>query len=556
MQEPTYEELQQQVARLKQELLSAKLSSGQADLEDIKLQGVVEHSLQSVALMELESCRLTQVNDNFCQEFMVSRESALHNTLSQLGVCAEDEQQRLLRDLHAFGALQDLELQSLLADGSRKHSTLSAKTVSFAGGQQALLLFQDFTRLKQTERDLLQAKNVAEAANRVKSEFLANMSHEIRTPLNGILGMLQLMQMCDLDQEVQEYVQHAQLASKNLNTILADILDLAKIEAGKMSIAESGFDLQDVLNEVYGSFIYQFNQKGLLLVMELDPQTPQRLLGDPARIRQVLFNLVGNAVKFTPQGSVTVTVSPLQMALPEGGARLDYLHSPKDRVRLLVTVADTGSGIAEQDLAQIFNPFVQARATQTSSQGGTGLGLRIVKEFVELMGGNISLCSSEGQGTTVYFTLELGLEQPETQQGLQEVEAQEEQALPRHSILVVDDDRLNRLTVSSMLKKYGQRVTEAAGGPQALQILSGQEHDLVLMDIRMPEMDGLETTKHIKDIYAEKGSSPPRIIAMTAYAMQGDRETMLQGGMDGYLAKPFRWQDLAGFLDLSESKEL
>ncbi|MFP4588119.1 MAG: response regulator [Desulfohalobiaceae bacterium] len=552
MQKPTYEELQQQVARLKQELQSAKLSRGQPDLEDIKLQGVLEYSLQSAAMMELENGRLTQVNDNFCQEFMVSRESALHNTLSELGVCAEDEQQRLLGDLNVFGALQDLELQSLLADGSRKQSSLSAKIVSLAGGQQALLLFQDFTRLKQTERGLLQAKNAAEAANRAKSEFLANMSHEIRTPLNGILGMLQLMQMCDLDQELQEYVQHAQLASKNLNTILADILDLAKIEAGKMSIAKSAFDLQDVFNEVYGSFIYQFNQKGLLLVLEVDPQTPQRLLGDPARIRQILFNLVGNAVKFTSQGSVTITVSPLQMPLPQGGSRLEYLGCPRDKARLLFSVSDTGSGIAEQELEQVFHPFVQAQGSQPNHHGGTGLGLRIVKEFVELMGGSISICSIQGQGTSIYFTLELGLEISDTEHNPACAKATPEQNLPRHSILVVDDDKLNRMTVSRMLEKYGQKVTVAEGGPQAMQILSGEKHDLVLMDVRMPEMDGLEATRRIKDMYTQRGNQPPRIIAMTAYAMQGDREAMLQGGMDGYLAKPFRWQDLAGFLNLSD----
>ncbi|MFO8032108.1 MAG: ATP-binding protein [Desulfohalobiaceae bacterium] len=551
MQEPRYKD--KKGASLKQELAAGEISRNQSGLEDVKLHGILEYSPQGVALMELESGRLSQVNEHFCQEFKVSRDAVLGKSLSELGFSSDQDLQELRRDLNLSGAVHDLELESLLYDGSRKQSRVSARAVSFKGQQQALLSFQDFTRLKQTERDLLQAKNAAEAANQAKSEFLANMSHEIRTPLNGILGMLQLMQMCDLDEEVQEYVQHAQLASKNLNTILADILDLAKIEAGKLAITESAFDIQDVLNEVYGSFIYQFNHKGLLLVLEFDPQTPQRLLGDPARIRQILFNLVGNAVKFTHQGSVTITVSPLQMPLPQGGDRLKHLRCPRDKVRLLFSVSDTGSGIAEQDLAQVFNPFIQAQAPQPSAQGGTGLGLRIVKEFVELMGGNISICSTQDQGTSIYFTLELGLEQSETEHSPAQAETEQDQDLPRYSILVVDDDRLNRLTVSSMLKKYGQMVTEAAGGPQALQILAGQEHDLVLMDIRMPGMDGLEASKQIKDMYADKGDTPPRIIAMTAYAMQGDRESILQEGMDGYLAKPFRWQDLLGLLDLRDS---
>jgi len=408
-------------------------------------------------------------------------------------------------------------------------------------------LQQEIEQRRSVERELERAKTKAEAASRAKSEFLANMSHEIRTPLNGVLGMLQLMEMSNLDEEQQEYVKNARLASKNLNTLLADILDLARIEAGKTSITETVFDMQDVLNEVHGSFTYEFEQKGLLFVMEVHPEMPQGLIGDPSRIRQVLFNLVGNAVKFTEKGRVAVSVYPLQMPLEDGRGRLGHLHCPPGRVRLLFCVADTGPGIPDTELAGVFDAFSRAEAGSTVQKPGTGLGLRIVKEIVSLMGGTICVLSEEDWGTAIYLTLDLGLPQLEENekdpQSPDHLEHEPDQ-IRKRTVLVVDDDAMSRTTARRMLAKLGQEVILAEGGRRALELVLERKPDLVLLDIQMPGMDGLETAERIRAMYPERQNEAPVLIAMTAYAMKGDRERMLQSGMDGYLAKPFGLREL------------
>ena len=547
---PSYQELEERIVRLEQELDQVnRPDPGQSRLH-LKMQGVLEYTPQAVVITELKSGRVVEANDAFCREFLINRSQLLGYTVPDLDFYSPAKRHHFVQELEKNGTVEGMEAELTLPDGSLKQVKIFSNLVRRPDQSLAVTMFHDITALKQIENDLVQAKNRAEAANQAKSEFLANMSHEIRTPLNGILGMLQLMHMCSLDQEQREYVKNAQLASKNLNTILSDILDLAKIEAGKVSIIESAFEINDLLNDVYGSFIYQFQEKGLLLILEVHPHTPSKLIADPSRIRQVLFNLVGNAVKFTDQGSVTISVRPMQEADALEFAPGQEKTDSADRQVLLFTVTDTGIGMSEDEAASVFEPFVQARSSSSRCISGTGLGLHIVKKVVQLMGGTMSIESTPGQGTNMYFTIPLLCmdSTPQLPEDENQHQAARQERLKKRTVLVVDDDELSRMAVCHMLERNNQEVHMAGSGQQALEVLTARACDLVLMDISMPDMDGMEAARRIKSLYSKQAAPAPSIVAMTASAMKGDREKILENGLDGYLAKPFSWPDLSALL--------
>ncbi len=371
------------------------------------------------------------------------------------------------------------------------------------------------------EAALLESRRRAEAASQAKSEFLANMSHEIRTPLNGIFGMIELAKGSAFEPEQMEFLDTALDSGRRLLTILNDILDLSRIEAGRLTISREPLDLSALLASVADIFAAEARKKELEFHWELDPRLPSWLSGDEGRIRQVLFNLLGNAVKFTPAGCIELGAWRLPGQAPDGA-----LH-------VLFLVSDTGIGIPADRQAEIFEPFTQVDGSMRRRHGGAGLGLSIARRLVTLMGGEVAMDSTPGQGTSVAFALALHpAATPETAP-----RAETGEGCPRGglSILLAEDDRVNRLATGRLLEKLGHRVLAVDNGRQALAALAEVAFDLVILDVQMPELDGLETARLIR---ADPTLAGLPVVAMTAHAMSGDRERCLDAGMDDYLAKP------------------
>jgi two-component system sensor histidine kinase EvgS len=396
------------------------------------------------------------------------------------------------------------------------------------GRRTVLSMAFDITDLKRLERDLLQAKDIAENANRSKSEFLANMSHEIRTPLNGMLGMLQVIKASGLSNEVECYADMALRAGQRLTSLLGDILDLSRIEAGRMPIASQPFALANIFIALSETFSPLNMSKRLSFVISVAPDVPPTLVGDEIRVRQVLFNLVGNAIKFTDQGEVKIEVSSL-------------LPHPSGMVRLLFMVSDSGPGIPEAKLDLICKPFVQVSGDFTRSHQGAGLGLAIALRLVNAMGGTLTFESTESRGTTVYLTLPFDLAAHAVAAPQPRPEGETRAPL---RLLLVEDEEINRLSARLILEKKGHQVVTANNGEEALNALRGSPYDCVLMDVQMDVMDGVEATKRIRSGSSGVLDAQVPIIAMTAYVLTGDREKFIEAGMNDYVAKPVQVEEL------------
>ncbi|WP_147819710.1 ATP-binding protein [Salidesulfovibrio onnuriiensis] len=376
---------------------------------------------------------------------------------------------------------------------------------------------------------LIEAKKKADAAARAKSAFLANMSHEIRTPLNAILGMTELALKAEDQDSRAHYLQNVLEAGTSLLTVINDILDFSKIEAQKLTLEKIDFSLTTVLDTLMEIHSIQAKGKQLDISCHMDSSVPDCLRGDPSRLRQVLINLVANAIKFTPRGSIHISVRNK----PLNG------HPGSKAVRLEFAVQDTGIGIPEDKQQAIFESFLQADDSVTRKHGGTGLGLAISKLLVDLMHGRIHVQSEPGKGSTFSFTAEFEAGDPEKiQKGEPAGEPATLPDMPALSILLADDNALNRKLAATILKEQGHDVTTVENGHDAIALLKAGKFDMVLMDVQMPVMDGITATRIIRD--PNSGVIDPEIpvIALTAHALKGDKERFLEAGMDAYLSKP------------------
>ena len=415
----------------------------------------------------------------------------------------------------------------LRLDASAREETLKRKTQE---------LSTEIIYRSQVETDLLKAKEIAEESARIKSEFLANMSHEIRTPMNGVLGMLDLLSETSLSPLQVDWVKTALSSGQVLLEIINDVLDFSKLEADKLEVEHVDFNLIDLVEEVRILLSNRAHSKGLALTCQLPPNMPPCWRGDPMRIRQVLSNLMSNAVKFTEQGEVTLRIIRSMTTDNTNEVRFE--------------IHDTGIGISESTLSRLFEPFVQADGATSRRFGGSGLGLSISKKLVQLMGGTMGATSLFGKGSCFWFTLPLIKSENVLSNNRVVIEAAKAQQ-PNYQdkkVLVVEDNKINQKVIVAKLRKYNIDPDVVENGLLALDKLAQCHYDLIFMDCHMPIMDGYTATRELRLMESQKNIARQIVIALTANALEGEREICLAAGMDDYISKPIITSQLTALL--------
>ncbi len=538
------------------DITEQKLAERKLKESENKTRIILDHSAAAIILVDNEE-RVVSWN-KFTEQLLNMKKSDLYMKHVSLLYPREDWDKIRSEGIRRMGSRYNLETRVVKKGGSVIDVELSVNVLKDSAGLVvgSVGMLQDITDKKRATRMLLEAKLAAEEANTAKSMFLANMSHEVRTPMNAILGMIDMTLDTSLDEEQRDNLNTAKDAADNLLSLINDILDLSKVEAGKVSLENIDFNIRNVIKSVHKGLLILARKKNLDLLIEVEEGLPELLKGDPVRLRQIIINLVNNAIKFTAKGHVKLSVSKQE-------------DLGKEQV-LRFAVEDTGIGIPEEKQKSIFEPFTQADDTTTRRFGGTGLGLAISKRLIEMMGGRIWVESEEGRGTTFFFTAvftvkKVGELKPITfDEGVTKKEETAEPARGRSGtpavsaaqdipgagvkILLAEDNPVNQKIALKMLQKKGFTVSAVENGRQALETLDKETFDLVLMDVQMPVMDGLEATRLIRQKEERQGGHLP-IVAMTAHAMEGDDQKCLAAGMDDYVSKPVDRAKLFGIIE-------
>jgi PAS domain S-box-containing protein len=495
---------------------------------------LVENARDMVILVDVKTEQIVDVNSEACHVLGYSRKELLFKSLREIETESSFQQRNLNSKTVRKGEKFLIDTQFMTKEGRTFPAEVNVGVIEMDQELFCLGIVRDISERKQMEDDLRLAKEAAEDANYAKSAFLANMSHEVRTPINGVMGMLQLMETTKLSREQNEYVGVAIHSCRSLTTLLSDILDLSRVEAGKVEIVREVFNLHEMMESLKALYQPQVNADGIELTFDVAPNIPDKLWGDSGRLNQIISNLVGNSMKFTEKGGILLKVEPVESEF-------------NDIVDLQFMVADTGIGIPEAQIRYIFDAFRQVDGSYTRKHQGAGLGLSIVKKLLDLMKGSVSVSSRVGVGTTFLVIIPFEVYKGEASDLDLDV-VHEHGNYKGKRALVVDDHEINRMSVTQLLNKMGIETSCACTGKEALAILQSRAFDFALMDIQMPEMDGVSVTAEIRnnDIYQSKELP---IIAMTAHAMEGDRERFMRAGMDGYIAKPFEVGELKGSIE-------
>jgi PAS domain S-box-containing protein len=498
-----------------------------------KYRSIIEN--MNLGLLEVdEEDKILYANQSFCNMSGFRENEILEKVATKLFVSGESEDVlEEKKTLRIVGVSDAYEIAVKNKRGETKWWLVSGAPLFDEMGMKkgSVGIHLDITTQKEIEKELVNAKYQAEASSKVMELFLANMSHEIRTPMNGILGMAVQLDKGDLTESQQFKLDIIRSAADNLMVILNDILDLSKIEAGKLNIENVTFNLASCLNKASELLLPKAKEKGLTLDIEVDPKISPFHTGDPFRIKQVLFNLVGNAIKFTHKGGVKITA---ELSADKGQAQL-----------IQITVEDSGIGIDKEYLEKIFEKFSQEDRSTARKFGGTGLGMNISKQLIELMGGEIELASEKGKGTKVILRMPffISVQQIESDLEVNEPIA-DYSALEGKNILVAEDNEMNRLVIETTLAEYKLKLHFATNGKEAINMLNEKPMDLILMDIQMPIMDGIEATLYIRK---ELKNQLP-IVALTANVLKGDTKRYLKAGMNDTVPKPFEEEQIVNVL--------
>lgn len=508
--------------------------------DDLRLQSrIVEQMSEAVFLINSTDTTIIYANPACQTLFGYLPEEVLKKPFTKLHVPKSNNldisAEEINKILYQKGSWSG-EINNLRKNGSTFWSSTSIAAFTHdRHGEVWLAIYRDISERKKYEEELTLAKEMAEAAAQAKGQFLANMSHEIRTPMNAIIGMAELLSETTLSETQEKYIKIFKKAGENLLHLINDILEISKMDAESLVIENEEINLQALLTEVIEMNFLKAHDKRLNLSSHFHLNTPKYVIGDSMRIKQVLMNLIGNAIKFTNQGTITVSI----------GANNDKTR----KGNLYFSVADTGIGIASEQIPKLFNAFSQADVSTTKKYGGTGLGLVICKKLVRLMGGEIYLNSTPGAGSIFSFTLsckEIEKKDPvnvvSTEQPKEKIKT-----LPNFKILSVDDSEINQILIKEYLRKFNCQLFEAENGLIAVEMAKSEKFDVILMDMQMPILDGYEATKKIREWEAMTGHHT-LIIAITAYAMKGDQEKSIAAGCDHHLSKPIKKNELLSII--------